>query len=226
MAPSRPTFLERFRFFPLLANLIVIIVLSPVLERFMALSLVIDLLNGALFLAGIFAISPSRRHRTIAGATGLVFLGSTIAHRFGGGQALGAVVDVAGTVFLSILIYDFCAHIVRRHRITVDVISGAIAVYLMMAALWAYIYDILRTLDPDSFNIPERLAASGRPMLYFSLVTLTTLGYGDISPVSPMARSWVVLEALVGQIYLVVVVAMLVGMFVSQKIMEQDRHLP
>ncbi len=213
---------ERFRFFPLLAGLTCKIILSPLLAPHIGLSLFMDLFNAVLFFSGVCAVAGNRRNLVISLASGLVFLAATIAHRLTGSSTMASVIDVSGVVFLSVLIFDFCAHIVRRDTITVDIISGAITAYLMMAVLWAFIYDILYTLDPSGFNLPQRLAHDGRVMLYFSLVTLTTLGYGDISPVSPMARSWVVLEALVGQIYLVVVVAMLVGMFVSQKLMNRE----
>lgn len=220
--PSVQSVRERFRFFPLLAGLTCKIILAPLLTPYLGLALFMDLFNAVLFFSGILAVAGNRRNLVISMITGLVFLAATIGHRFTGNILLPRVIDISGVIFLSILIIDFCAYIVRRNTITVDIISGAIAAYLMMAVLWAFIYHIIYTLDPASFNIPQRLAHDGRIMLYFSLVTLTTLGYGDISPVSPMARSWVVLEALVGQIYLVVVVAMLVGMFVSQKLMDKE----
>ena len=90
--------------------------------------------------------------------------------------------------------------------------------YLLAALLWAFVYTFLELVDPASFNIDL-----GQPQgyllvfQYFSFVTITTLGYGDISPVTEVAKAFAVLEAVVGQIYLVVVVAWLVGMYVSKK---------
>ena len=84
--------------------------------------------------------------------------------------------------------------------------------------MWAFAYTFLELVDPASFNIKI-----GKPedyfliFQYYSFVTITTLGYGDITPVTEVAKTFSALEALVGQLYLVVVVAWLVGMHVSRK---------
>ena len=90
--------------------------------------------------------------------------------------------------------------------------------HLLAALLWAFLYTFLELVDPASFNIDL-----GRPeghllvFQYYSFVTITTLGYGDITPITEVAKAFSVLEAVVGQLYLVVAVAWLVGMYVSKK---------
>ena len=85
-----------------------------------------------------------------------------------------------------------------------------------MAQLWALVYTFLDLIDPASFNLP---GGQGDFLLfeYYSFVTLTTLGYGDITPVSRVAQTVSVLEAVVGQLYLVVVIASFVGMYISKR---------
>lgn len=113
----------------------------------------------------------------------------------------------------------FLAAIVARDVYTSDevtpaTISGALFVYLLIGAIWAQLYHLTEVLNPGSFSgiatdsPPEALSA----FRYFSFVTLTTVGYGDVSPVSAAARSLAVLEAIVGQLYLVAAVARLVGL--------------
>ncbi len=114
---------------------------------------------------------------------------------------------------ISILIYIFSAQVVTRQTI-----SAAIVVYLLIALMWTFIYRLIEILYPASFAIAHsKLLDAENIYLYFSLVTITTLGYGDITPIGRQAASLAVLEAVTGQIYLVVVVAWFVGMYVSRK---------
>jgi hypothetical protein len=94
-----------------------------------------------------------------------------------------------------------------------------------MALMWTFIFVVVETLHPGSFNLPEDLnIAATRQFVYYSFVTLTTLGYGDITPITSMARSLCILEAVIGQLYLVVQVAWLVGVHVSQSVLKRSRQ--
>jgi hypothetical protein len=84
--------------------------------------------------------------------------------------------------------------------------------------MWAFIYTFLELVDPASFNIALNRSDGYLPVFqYYSFVTITTLGYGDITPITDVAKAFSVLEAVIGQLYLVVAVAWLVGMHVSTK---------
>jgi hypothetical protein len=83
--------------------------------------------------------------------------------------------------------------------------------------MWAFIYTVLENIHPGSFAISEGHIEAGRPLfIYYSFITITTLGYGDITPVTAPANSFALIEAVTGQIYLVVLVARLVGMHIAQ----------
>jgi len=99
----------------------------------------------------------------------------------------------------------------RDGPVTHSRIQGAIAVYLLYGVGWAHAYHITELLHPGSFN-PAGAMSSVSDFAYFSFVTLSTLGYGDITPVRPIARSLSVGESLAGQLYLAVLVARLVAM--------------
>jgi hypothetical protein len=87
-----------------------------------------------------------------------------------------------------------------------------------MALMWSYAYALLEFYQPGSFNALEGLTSDSRQFfLYYSFVTLTTLGFGDITPLTEKAKSLTILQAFIGQVYLVVVLAWLVGMHVSRK---------
>ena len=102
-------------------------------------------------------------------------------------------------------------------EVDADTICGSISVYLLISGVFASIYTILVTLDPSAFLIPGPPAdpdyslGPDRLMTYFSLITITTVGYGDVTPQSEFARSLSNFEALIGQLFLTVLVARLVG---------------
>ena len=96
---------------------------------------------------------------------------------------------------------------------------GAVAVYLLIGLQWAVIYLAILEIDPAAFNgtEPGTWGQSFHELVYFSFVSLTTLGYGDISPAGPIARFLVYLEAIFGQLYLAIMVAGLVGIRISNR---------
>jgi hypothetical protein len=125
---------------------------------------------------------------------------------------------------MAFMVIIILSHIIRVKNVTADVIFGAIVAYLLMAIMWGFIYSVVEDLHPGSFSIPEGPIKDSRFLLtYFIFVTITTLGYGDITPLTAVACSLSILESIIGQIYLVVMVAWLVGMFVSQSMVGNSR---
>jgi hypothetical protein len=114
-------------------------------------------------------------------------------------------------VFIAFLIVLILRQVFRAGPITPRRVQGSIAVYMLLGLLWAVSYEIVELLNPGSFRIVSLHGDTTLPQLgYFSFTTLATLGLGDILPLSPLARSLVVLEALVGQLFPVILIARLV----------------
>ncbi|NIS50673.1 MAG: two pore domain potassium channel family protein, partial [Phycisphaerae bacterium] len=125
---------------------------------------------------------------------------------------------ICGLVVFAFAVISILTFIFSQQVVTRQTISAAVAVYLLIALMWTFIYRLIENLYPESFAVAhDKLQDAENIYLYFSLVTITTLGYGDITPVGRQALSLSVLEAITGQIYLVVVVAWFVGMYVSRK---------
>ena len=106
----------------------------------------------------------------------------------------------------------------RRQAVTTNTILSAIVAYLLIAVAFAALYQILELSESGSFlGIPEAATAHqlSNEMIYFSLVSLTTMGYGDIVPASSLARPLAALEGVFGALYLAVMIARLVGMHVA-----------
>ena len=114
--------------------------------------------------------------------------------------------------FLHVLAQVFRAGSVNRHRIL-----GAIAVYLLLGLAWGEAYSALAMVVPEAFSPVGPPGADPQRWLYYSFVTLTTVGYGDITPVGPLARSLAILEALTGQLYPAILLARLVALEVGSK---------
>ncbi len=116
-------------------------------------------------------------------------------------------------LFVGFLIALIMRQVFRPGPITARRVQGSVAVYLLLGVLWAVWYEIVELLQPGSFQVVSQKGKDILPQLaYFSFTTLTTLGFGDIVPLRALARSLVMLEALVGQLFPVVLIARLVTM--------------
>ena len=102
---------------------------------------------------------------------------------------------------------------------TADKIYGALCVYLLIGLTWGFMFLTLEGVQPGSFSLgqgqPTRIDKDPAALVYFSFITLSTVGYGDITPLSPPARAFAFMEAIIGQIYLAVLVARLVGLHIA-----------
>jgi hypothetical protein len=120
--------------------------------------------------------------------------------------------DLISLLFLGFLLALILRQVLRAGPITSRRVQGSVAVYLLLGILWAIPYEMIELLHPGSFGFGLKGRAVLPQLAYFSFTTLTTLGFGDIVPLNPVARSLVVLEALVGQLFPVLLIARLVTM--------------
>ncbi|MGW8281652.1 MAG: potassium channel family protein [Gemmatimonadota bacterium] len=133
-------------------------------------------------------------------------------------------VHMFGRILIAVFLLYVCVLTLRMvltaGSVTLEVILAALCVYLLLGLVWAIGFHLVEYFDPGSFSIPEemlegavsRQRAIASALSYFSYVTITTLGYGDVTPVAPLARSLATVEGIIGQIYLVTLIARLVSM--------------
>ncbi len=130
----------------------------------------------------------------------------------------GVVIDViAGSthiIFSMMAIIVILRKIFSQRQMTSDSVRGGVAVYLLLGFTWYFGYRMLYSLDPTSFQL-GKLMNSDRELAYFSFVTLTTVGYGDITPQTQLAMAVAVLEALMGQMYPAVIISCLISQYIS-----------
>ena len=150
--------------------------------------------KGFLIIVGIILVMVVVRGATEIGYFEYFYLGMMLTFMLAAAWLVGSQVLLTGTVDLNIIV-------------------GSVALYLLIGLIWSILYTILLELSPGAFNgIGPGMWYDNYPvMTYFSFVTLTTLGFGDISPATPVAQVLVILEAITGMFYLAVIVASLIG---------------
>lgn len=138
-----------------------------------------------------------------------------------GSRALAMAASALAVVFLGLVIATLVAALLRADRVTTDTMLGGICVYLLLGVLWVSAFTLLETVAPGSVLLGgEALSAQAEAfryseLLYFSFVTLTTLGYGDVLPATAAARALAAGEAVIGQLYVAIFVARLVGLHLA-----------
>ncbi len=204
----------------LLITLLLFFVLSPFLVTAEAEIILLDVFLSAVLITGLYSVVHDRTQLVIA----LCLAGPAIVTRWTLTLLDAPWVIVASHVF-SFAFFGFntvtiLLHIIRENRITHDTIYGAICGYLLLGLSWGLVFSLMEFVAPGSLALGS--AHSGESarlaslMFYYCFVTLTTLGYGDIIPVSAPARSLSTLEAVLGQLYLTILIARLVGMYIAR----------
>ena len=165
------------------------------------------------------SLNFGRRWRRFTGTLILLMLTSGILRQYG--ELVPATYfDLAlMLVFFISLAYSAAKRVLLAGDIDTNRIIGAITVYLLLGLIWATLYLVVLEFSPTAFNGMVHLnwADNFSSATYFSYVTLTTLGYGDISPAEPLSRVLVFLEAIAGTFYMAVVIASLIGSHVNRR---------
>ena len=183
-------------------------------------ALVLDLWLALTLLSGVFAIGWRRKTAQVVvlGAV-LLFALQTLGYA-GGDGTIGMIVDAGLTIFLlSILVLMVVWQIFREGPITRQRVQGSITIYLLLGLIWAEAFTLAALLNSGSFTGTPgagRIEVLAR-MTYYSFVTLTTVGYGDISPVSLATRAMANIEGLIGQLFPAILIARLVSMEIAAR---------
>jgi hypothetical protein len=198
----------------LLLLVIHMFVIGSVVRPGLALDVSGDLIVSILLVTGVFMVV---RHRALQWTAGMFVLlaigvrwGGTV---FGTPRLLfwnGVLTLLSALAFLLIVLW----WVYREGPVTGHRVRGAIAAYLLLALCFSLAYDLIEYVHPGSFTLPlggtQGMQTRSASFLYFSVVTLTTVGFGDIAAVHPVARSLVMVEALVGTLYPAILLARLV----------------
>jgi hypothetical protein len=208
-----------WRHLALLICILLFFAASPFVVAFRHGILVLNIIGTAVLVAASYALSERRHLFTIAIVLSAIsIIGIVLLVAFA--QHWAALVShICLFVLLAFFSVTILAYVLRGGRVTADKIFAAICVYLLIGYAWAFAYSLADEIQPGSFAGPTEPARSdyvarGMQMRYFSFMTLTTVGYGDVVPRSSAARTMAALEAVMGQLYLTVLVARLVGLHI------------
>jgi voltage-gated potassium channel len=223
--------LRQRRFLMLLVALLLLIVAYPVAHETMGSRVLYDALLTVVFLAAFFVLFTQRRHRLTALLFGVpTLVGAWTGYVLPDVSRLPAAITfhVLAAIFFGVTIAMILRVVFKAPDVSADSIYGAMCGYLLVGLAFGHLYCVVGLTRSASFR---GSAEFGAPLLngeqlhyvltYFSFVTLTTVGYGDIMPASAPARALAVTEAIVGQFYLAVLIAGLVGKWISQAISAQ-----
>jgi hypothetical protein len=211
---SRP--LRGCRF--LLASLTLLLVSFPALQE-LAKPLLLIAVVASIFVAGVVAVAPGWPLVRTSVAVALIQIVLTLAAVILDGDSfayrLAVGLGLAATTFLIVFcIYCVLRYVLEARNITRDQIYAGISVYLMLGFAFGCVYYLINILYPGGFAVNNaRLLAETPDLMYFSFVTLATVGYGDITPAAKTTRALAQLEALMGMIYVAVFMARLVSLY-------------
>jgi hypothetical protein len=211
-------FARRYRSTTLFASIIMLIVLAPFYEADQK-SLVFAGAWTFVLAVGIYAAGRKPLYYRVALALGAPALLAPWSAHGEYGTVLRLVLHGWVAAFYVFLIFMVQSHILRDRTITGDNVMGGLCTYFLIALAYTSVYEIVVILDPQaiaSVHSPGGWAGRGDTS-HFSFVTLTTLGYGDMTPVSRVARSLATLEACTGVLYVATFVAWLVSSFRGQR---------
>ena len=210
--------LHDVRFLVLLILILLMLVLTPFFDEFVQTRILMDIFLTTIFISIIYTIRLKRTQAIIASILVFPLIVATWSTYFIEIKTISLLTRIFGVLFFAYAAINILRIIVKSEKVTRETIFAAIVAYLLIALMWAFLYMILELASPGSFSFPD-WGSRGETMQfeYLSFVTITTLGYGDITPVTDKASALVIIEAVIGQIYLVVLVAWLVGMHVSRR---------
>jgi voltage-gated potassium channel len=216
---------RRWRFAIVLLASLLLAVAQPFTSALLGERGSFDVFFSLLIGAVLVLVFEEREHRRVAISLGLAaFLGVWVSHGLGGwpGRLLLVGAHLLAACFFAFALYGILRTILVKQA-SGDAIFGAVCGYLLLGIIWSVLYSAVETASPGSFTISSPGSADAAAarldrgdLSYYSFITLATVGYGDVTPATPLARTLAWIEAVTGQFYLAVLVAGLVGFKVTQ----------
>jgi hypothetical protein len=180
-----------------------------------------DLIVGVpIVLSLLLAMHTSRAHIhaiRLARLAGVVVVILGIVSALTGQNLLSGAIGFLFCVLLAVSVYVILRRVLGHERVGMETILGALCVYIIIGLLFTFMFIAIARVSTTPFLAQPPSNHSPADYLYLSFVTLTTVGFGDLTPASKVARSVVVLEALMGQVFLVTLVARLVALFGTEQ---------
>jgi hypothetical protein len=222
------SWLLRRRFRALLVALVLLLAVYPLLRGIFAARVLFDALLTLVFVSALFATFSRHSTRLASLLLGVpTLLGQWTGYVLPGlpQEPLAIAFHLLAAAFLGFVVAAILRMVYSEEAVSADGVAGAFCGYLLVGAAFGHLYCVVETLAPGSYAGGEGFTAQLRDegrrsfvLTYFSFMTLTTVGYGDVTPASDTAKGLATVEAVAGQFYIAVLVAELIGKRVSQVI--------
>jgi Ion channel len=212
--------LGRFTSVQLLVALALLFFFFPFVEEVKGGDIIVSILLSLVLLCAVLAVADRKRVLVIAIALAIPAIAGRWISHFRPDLVPPPVFLTAALVLIAFVVANLLRFVLRAPSVNVEVLCASISAYLMLGLLWTVAYWLVDQLTPGAFafNMNEgRQSIRGFNAFYFSFVTLSTVGYGDITPVSKVARMLAAMEAMTGLLYVAVLIARLVAMYSSPK---------
>lgn len=201
--------------------LLLMLIAAPFLEHIRSGIIIESVLMTGVLLSGVLAVGGRRKSLLIAAALVAPAIFIRWVNLYRPDLLPQTVPPFCAMAFMAYVTAHLLWFIIRSPQVNSEVLYAAVSAYLMIAIFWSFAYILTAKLNPDAFAFNGSAAADfkmiGLNALYFSLVTLASVGYGDISPVSSVAKMLAVMEAVAGLFYMAILIARLVAAYTSAK---------
>lgn len=213
--------LPNFRLLYLLVAILVLLVVYPFFINNGNLSLIpLILMDLVIPFIAVYIAADHKANLFVATALAVPLVILSWLTFFDPNQILMILQYIFGIIFYAFSTYLVLHQIIKKDVITFDIIVGSIAAYLMIGLTWTSIYALIAMLVSDSFKFSVEFAQTSLDQIdfiYYSFVTLTNLGYGDIVPTSHYTRAFSIIESVAGVMFTAIVVGRVIGLYVAEK---------
>ncbi len=218
--PRRLNF-HRFSTVELLVALVLLFVSFPFVEEVKGGDVIVSILLSLVLLSAVLAVADRKGVFFIALVLAIpAIVGRWISH-FRPDLVSPPVFLVAGLALIAFVVANLLRFVLRAPSVNTEVLCASISAYLMLGLLWTVAYWLVAQVNPNAFafntNTGTKETMVGFNAFYFSFITLSTVGYGDIAPVSRIARWLAATEAMTGLLYVTVLIARLVSLYSTPK---------
>jgi hypothetical protein len=204
----------------LLVALALLFFFFPFVEDVKAGDIIVSILLSVVLLCAVLAVAESKRVLVIAVVLAVPAIAGRWISHFRPDLVPPPVFLTAGLVLIAFVVANLLRFVLRAPSVNMDVLCASISAYLMLGLLWTVAYWLVDQLTPGAFAFNTNEGGQsirGFNAFYFSFVTLSTVGYGDITPVSKVARMLAAMEAMTGLLYVAVLIARLVALYSTPK---------
>jgi hypothetical protein len=213
---SRRLGLRRFSTVQLLIVLALLFFFFPFVEEVKGGELIVSILLSLVLLSAVLAVASSRRTLVVALLLAVPAVGGRWINHFRPDLLPPAIFLVAGLGLVAFVVMNLLRFVLRAPSVNVEVLCASISAYLMLGLMWTIAYWLVAQVTPTAFAFNTdagKQSMNGFNAFYFSFITLSTVGYGDITPVSTAARMLAAMEAMTGLLYVAVLIARLVALY-------------